>query len=405
MLFNNMFHAGSSINALLLEGDAAFVQFGYASHFSGDDTRLAIMQRQGGATGDGMLHVYTMDGATPTLEQSIDMPSNSNNPIKVRVDGTGERIVVGASSASARGTLAGDAYVYKRTGTTWALEATLSPASNVTYDQFGFDVSISSGGDVVAVAHAGDDAGGGATVFTRSGTTWTRRTHLLPTGATPAANVGSRNCDVSPDGGTVVFGVHRDEQGGAGGSQGTLFVYKGSLGSWSLSQKIFASDAGNDDEFGIPVRFADDLSLVVCANEWDGTTYNNIGQLYIFERASTGASFTEEHRLTAPEFQNSTGYGVLGLDISGDGSTVIAGSVYVTHPDYTYSPGHMAKWVKSGASWSFDSIIVPPEPDDGTISQFGHWPAINSDGSVIVGGAPQSASATNLSAGRAYIFS
>ena len=65
-------------------------------------------------------------------------------------------VVAGAMGDGDNGELAGSAYVFKRTGTSWAQEAKLLPSDGAAGDEFGSSVSI-SGGYAVVGAWADDD--------------------------------------------------------------------------------------------------------------------------------------------------------------------------------------------------------------------------------------------------------
>ena len=82
--------------------------------------------------------------------------------------------MVGAWLDEEIGITSGSAYVYKRTGSAWAQEAKLIPSGGAEEDWFGHSVSIS--GDYAVVGADGDDdngsASGSAYVFKRTGTSW-----------------------------------------------------------------------------------------------------------------------------------------------------------------------------------------------------------------------------------------
>ena len=85
---------------------------------------------------------------------------------------SGDYAVVGARADGDNGSFSGSAYVFKRTGTSWAQEAKLLPSDGAAYDEFGFSVSIS--GDYAVVGAVLDDnngsGSGSAYIFKRSGT-------------------------------------------------------------------------------------------------------------------------------------------------------------------------------------------------------------------------------------------
>src|SRR5207247_2591128 len=89
---------------------------------------------------------------------------------------------------------AGAVYVYTRSGTTWTQEAYIKTSNTGVLDLFGFSVSLSADGDILAVGAIGESSaatgiGGNQTdnsaadagavyVYTRIGTTWTQRAYV-----------------------------------------------------------------------------------------------------------------------------------------------------------------------------------------------------------------------------------
>ncbi|MCH7496096.1 MAG: choice-of-anchor D domain-containing protein, partial [Candidatus Marinimicrobia bacterium] len=90
-----------------------------------------------------------------------------NDQFGVSVSISGDYAIVGAEFRDDNGTDAGSAYVYKRSGTSWAQEVKLLPADGAADDRFGISVSI-SGDYAVVGAWLDDDNGtnsGSAYVF------------------------------------------------------------------------------------------------------------------------------------------------------------------------------------------------------------------------------------------------
>ena len=81
---------------------------------------------------------------------------------------------MGALGDDDKGSASGSAYIFKRSGTSWAQEAKLLPSDGAGSDEFGVSVSI-SGDYAVVGARLDDDNGtnaGSAYVFTRTATSW-----------------------------------------------------------------------------------------------------------------------------------------------------------------------------------------------------------------------------------------
>jgi hypothetical protein len=115
----------------------------------------------------------------------------------VAMDAIGDRVVIGAIGESPTGIIsAGAAYIYKRTGTVWALEAQLTADAKEAGDKFGYSVSINAAGDKVTVgtiyANIPTKAAAGVVyVFERSSSIWTQSSKLTAGDAEAGDNLGS----------------------------------------------------------------------------------------------------------------------------------------------------------------------------------------------------------------------
>jgi hypothetical protein len=100
-------------------------------------------------------------------------------------------------------------WIFTRSGSTWTQQQKLT-ASDGTPDgiggsRFGGAVSLSADGNIALVGGYQDNGGQGAAwIFTRSGTTWTKRAKLIGTGG----NFSNQGVSValSADGATAVIG-------------------------------------------------------------------------------------------------------------------------------------------------------------------------------------------------------
>ena len=192
---------------------------------------------------------------------------------------SGDYAVVGAIGDDDKGSRSGSAYVYKRSGTSWVEEAKLLPDDGAADDQFGISVSID---DDYAVAGAfGDDVNGdfsgSAYVFKRSGTTWAQEDKLLPTDAAEGDQFG-RSVSISGNN-TVVGALFHDDNGDFSGS---AYLFGRSGTSWSQEAILLASDGAADDEFGGSVSIDGDYAIVGTQNHDDNGTESGAAYLYGF---------------------------------------------------------------------------------------------------------------------------
>src|SRR5262249_10896728 len=144
-----------------------------------------------------------------------------------------------------------------------------------TNDQFGHSVGI-SGETVVVSADAGGASGvgqGSAYVFVRSGGIWSEQQKLLASDAAINDQFGS---SVAISGETIVVGA-RNHAGAGGMQQGSAYVFARSDGVWSEQQELLASDARAFDLFGGKSVAISGEMIVVGAERGDGAPGSDQG--------------------------------------------------------------------------------------------------------------------------------
>jgi hypothetical protein len=96
---------------------------------------------------------------------------------------SGDTLLVGGSNDDDNGSNAGSAYVFTRTGTTWSQRQKLTPSDGAAGDVFG--ASLAFLGDTAVITSQLDNSGAGsAYVFVRTGATWAEQSKLTaPDGA------------------------------------------------------------------------------------------------------------------------------------------------------------------------------------------------------------------------------
>ena len=221
---------------------------------------------------------------------------------------------MGASGDDDNGSASGSAYVFKRTGASWAQETKLLPSDGAAFDFFGKSVSI-SGDYAVVGAQEDDDNGtnsGSAYVFKRAGASWAQETKLLPS---DGATIDVFGISVSISGDYAVVGAHRDRDNGS--FSGSAYVFKRTDVTWTQEAKLLPSDGAADDQFGISVSISGDYA-VVGAQENDDNGSNS-GSAYLFKRS--GTSWAQETKLLASDGAAADEFG-RSVSISGDYAVV-----------------------------------------------------------------------------------
>jgi hypothetical protein len=208
--------------------------------------------------------------------------------------------------------------VFVRSGTTWTEQQKLLASDGASFDDFGYSVSI--GEDTIVVgARFDDDAGdlaGSAYVFVRSGTTWTQQQKLLATDGSKSDVFG---CAVSVSGDTAVVGAYGDSSGGL--FTGSAYVFERLGTTWVQQQHLFASDHTSFDDFGFSVSISGDVAAIG-ADRANAPGATLAGAAYVFVRS--GSTWVEQQKLAAPDAAPEDRFG---FSVSVSSSTVLVGAI------------------------------------------------------------------------------
>jgi hypothetical protein len=187
-----------------------------------------------------------------------------------------------ASLSSTQSTFVCARKVYSRTASSWVLQATLADGSIPAID-----------GNTIALGDPLDDSpatdAGSVRVFVRSGTDWSQQAALVALYGAPGAQTFGTSLAV--DGDRAVVGMPGDS---ARGSQaGSAYVFLRAGTSWTLQQKLLASDGAAGDGFGGSVSISGDSILV--GADGDDDRGSNSGSAYAFRW--DGAAWVQEAKI------------------------------------------------------------------------------------------------------------
>jgi hypothetical protein len=263
-------------------------------------------------------------------------------------------------------------YVYIYSGGQWSQQAELAsnPVTNITRS-----LSISGDGNTV-VCGAWD----GAYLFTRSGSQWSQKTTLFPSGYAWGGTDYGFAVSISGDGSTVVVGAPYDDTGIK--NSGAAYSFHSSDG-WTTftSRRILPLNYEYHILFGSSMELSHDgRRLVVGAPGGGlGNTYT-----YAFIYGSTGVTWNLQKTFTSWSW---SGFGS-SVSLNSDGTTVAIGA-----------PRDSILYVSTETAlsgWPDLTQIVPV----GMVSdyRFCESVSVSGDGNVIVAGA------TNELNGSVYIF-
>ena len=325
-------------DAKLTASDAAAADlFGGSVALSGDTIVMGARGDDDAGNQSGSAYVFVRSGSTWNEQAKLtasDAEGGDNFGYSVAL--SGDTAVVGAwIDDHAGGNLAGSAYVFLRSGTSWTEQAKLTASDAEDFDRFGVSVAV-SGDTAVVGAHSDGDQFGSAYVFVRNGTSWSEQAKLT---ASDAATDDEFGRSVALSGDTAVVGSFHDDHAG-GPDAGSAYVFVRSGTGWSEQAKLTASDAAGGDEFGLSVALSGDTAVVGAVSD-DHAGGTNAGSVYVFLRS--GTSWNEQAKLTASDAAASDSFG---FAVAFAGDTAVVGAR--NDDDNGFGSGSAYVFVRSG---------------------------------------------------------
>ena len=127
--------------------------------------------------------------------------------------------------------------------------------------------------------------------------------------ASDAAADDNFGISVSIDGDTAVIGAFGDDDNGS--YSGSAYVYVRSNGVWSEQQKLTASDGAESDYFGHSVSIDGDTAVIGAYADDDNG--RDSGSAYVYVRSN--GVWSEQQKLTASDGADNDLFGVKRLDL------------------------------------------------------------------------------------------
>ncbi len=305
-------------------------QFGRSVSISGNTILVgAILKDTSSLDDSGAAYVFQRSGTSWTQQAKLEAGDPDDyHYFGVSVAISGDTAIVGAYGDSPTGkALAGAAYIFTRSGTTWTQQAKLTALDAQGGEYFGYSVSISGDTAVIAAQKVnlpgGKDLAGAAYVFTRSGTSWSQQAKLTALDAATNDEFGN---SVSIDGDTVLVGAEADDNA-AGVDAGAAYVFTRSGTTWTQQAKLVDPNAAVGDCFGSAVAVAGDEAVVgVVCDDLTGAT--DAGAVTVFGRSGTTWSYQDKLIVS-----DAAALDYLGTAVATAGDTIVSGAAV---ENYTY---------------------------------------------------------------------
>jgi len=338
--------------ASVVSPDSTISLFGYSTAMTRDGTTVVMTSPNLLESGVslGAFYVFKKIGESWIQQYKGKSPYTYDTyyGASASINDAGDTIIIGSPwDRKTSGTvgLAGQAYIYKKTGDNWALEATIKGDAYdaETSEDFGCSVSLDSTGNIGIIgARLGNTNKGYAYIFRRSGSTWTQEAKIQPAIATVEFG---KVVSISADGiYTLITGAATK-----------AYVFKYATGSWT-EQAILTSDVVGVQGYGVSASINDTGDVVIIGANGTTITQDLQGGAYIFTR--NVSTWTKQAFITAP---NPTSGERLGcsVDISTAGDIAIIGANGYGNSINTYTSGATYIFTESGGGWTMRSKILP----------------------------------------------
>ncbi|KAJ5069314.1 hypothetical protein M0811_11657 [Anaeramoeba ignava] len=337
--------------------------------------------------------VKNMEVSLSWAQTTILAPSagKANDFFGNAVSMSGEVAVIGAPRTQVGTNVKqGKAYVYRKSGSAWILEASLAASDGASYDLFGSSVAILNDAIVVGSPNAtvSGHLGQGKSYVFKKTTSWSQMQILTSTGS-PNDKFGS-SIAISSD--YVVIGAY-NALSGANVSQGKVYLYKNNSGTWSYDVELFSNDSKDHDFFGYSVGINGDVIAVGAPNAQVGTQSYQ-GKAYVFRLVES--LWTQEAMLVSADgSQNDR----MGTAVDVFGSFVFVGIPYA-QVGSNDNEGKVVVYEYNSPSWAVLFTVYCQSGADGTL--FGS--ALRFSGEVLLVGAPWATVGSNANQGQVFAY-
>jgi hypothetical protein len=362
-------------------------QFGWSVVFAGTTAFVGAPNTAiGGNAAQGAVYVFTNQNGTWFQTQKLTADDGAEgDAFGISIALSGSTVVIGAPNTNS---FQGSAYVFTESGGTWTQAQKLTADDGTSFNQFGWSVALQ--GDTTMVGSIGATVGqnssqGAVYVFSQSGGTWTQTQKFSSDDGVSGDSFGWA---IALDGNTTLIGTGFVTVNG-NEFQGAAYFFDGSTGTWTQTQKVTASNGAEFDFFGLDVALVGNTALVG-ADGAGSDPFSNQGAVYAF--TNSGGTWSETQQLLADDGQSSDSFGE---SVAFDGNTALIGAPGVNNFQgaayvFDYSGGTFTQAKKLTAS------------DGGEGDQFG-WSAAFADNTALIG-AYQATVGKNVRQGAAYFF-
>jgi hypothetical protein len=321
-------------------------------------------------------------------EVTIGASMSSGHSGALSMSRDGSTIVAGSYTADPGGIAdAGAAYIYKLVGGSYVYQQEITASDKAANDQFGFSTAVSSDGTTIIVGTPNDDPGGlsnqgSAYIFDWNGSTWSQTQNIVQSDALASGSFG-HGVAISDDGTVAAVGAGYHDSPGT--DDGAVYIFTKSGGTWSQTQKMYASDyASQTSQFlGLNISMAGDGSMVVAGAPYSDTGGTDAGATYIFVKSGGVWPVTETQKIVASDAAADDRFGWT-VATSQNGDRIIVAATY--EDTNNSNKGKIYVFDRSNGTWT--ETRNHDNPHSASASHIGWSTAVSSDGGVYLAGIP-----------------
>ena len=309
-----------------IDGEKKNDESGYSVSLSSDGSIVAIgaVKNDGSGKNSGHVRIYKNNsGSWEQIGSDIDAESRADNfGVSVSLSSDGSIVAIGANKNDGSGKNSGHVRVYKNNSGTWEQIGSDIDGKNAG-DLFGSSVSLSSDGSIIAIGGYRNDANGSNSghvrIYKNNSGIWEQIGSDIE-GSKKGDEFGY-SVSLSSDGSIVAIGGWLGDAGGA--NSGTVKVYENNSGSWEqIGSDIYGEK--KQDRSGGSVSLSNDGSIVAIGALHNDGNGDDSGHVRIYKNISgsweqIGTDFDGDN--PGDKFGQT-------ISLSGDGSCLAIGALY-----------------------------------------------------------------------------
>jgi Flp pilus assembly pilin Flp len=268
-----------------IDGEALADRSGYRVSLSSDGNIVAIgaINNDGNGSNSGHVRVYeNLSGTWTQIGQDIDGEASGDrlgSSVSISLNGT--VVAIGADGNDGNGSNSGHVRVYENIAGVWTqIGQDIDGVS--TNDNFGFSVSISSNGNIIAIGAPGHESGlGHVRIYENIAGVWTQIGQDID--GEVAGDVFGWNLSLSSDGSIVAIGAINND--GNGNNTGHVRIYKNISGVWTQIGTDVNGET-NEENSGFSVSISSSGETVVIGSPYNNDTGTLSGQVRVYDLSS-----------------------------------------------------------------------------------------------------------------------